>query len=81
MKCLCVSVGLKKQHEKRQNLLFGQLRIYASGVLEQQNLKSEVDSWQAGLRGGEEAAEKDPLVFSNPSDFGRKMRNFCFVSH
>ena len=25
--------------------------------------KSEVDSWQNGLRGGEE----DPLVFSNPS--------------
>jgi len=56
-----------KPREKVRRKSQGPQSGVTRGVLEQQNFKSEVDSWQAGLRGGEEAAEKDPLVFSNPS--------------
>ena len=41
--------------------------VRSAGVLEPShgpNFKSEVESWQANLRGGED----DPLVFSNPSN-------------
>lgn len=54
----------------RRKLGDGRDGVGARGVLEPgangangANFKSEVDSWQHGLRGGEE----DPLVFSNPS--------------